>query len=61
MIIMIDNYDSFTYNIVQYLNELGTEVKVFRNDEITISEIGDLSPERLVISPFDILKITWKF
>ena len=51
MIIMIDNYDSFTYNVGQYLNELGTEVKVFRNDEITISEIGDLSPEKLVISP----------
>ena len=51
MIVMIDNYDSFTYNIVQYLRELGTEVQVFRNDEIKISHIDDLSPDRLVISP----------
>ena len=48
---MIDNYDSFTYNIVQYLRELGSEVQVFRNDEIKISHIDDLSPDRLVISP----------
>ena len=48
---MIDNYDSFTYNIVQYLRELGSEVQVFRNDEIEISHIDDLSPDRLVISP----------
>ena len=51
MIVMIDNYDSFTYNIVQYLRELGSEVQVFRNDEIKISQIDDLSPDRLVISP----------
>ena len=51
MVVMIDNYDSFTYNIVQYLRELGSEVQVFRNDEIKISHIDDLSPDRLVISP----------
>ena len=51
MVVMIDNYDSFTYNIVQYLRELGSEVQVFRNDEIEISHIDDLSPDRLVISP----------
>ena len=51
MVVMIDNYDSFTYNVVQYLNELGSQVQVFRNDEIEISHINDLSPERLVISP----------
>ena len=51
MIVMIDNYDSFTYNIVQYLRELGAEVQVFRNDEVKISDIDDLSPDRLVISP----------
>ena len=51
MIVMIDNYDSFTYNIVQYLRELGAEVQVFRNDEVEISDIDDLSPDRLVISP----------
>lgn len=51
MLVMIDNYDSFTYNIVQYLGELGVEVKVFRNDEITIEQIEALQPEYLVISP----------
>ncbi|MFL2642413.1 MAG: anthranilate synthase component II [Dehalococcoidia bacterium] len=51
MIILIDNYDSFTYNLYQYMTELGAEVKVFRNDEIEISEIEKLSPEKLVISP----------
>lgn len=51
MILMIDNYDSFTYNIVQYLCELGAGVEVFRNDEITIDEIRRLSPEKIVISP----------
>ena len=51
MIVMIDNYDSFTYNIVQYLRELGAEVQVFLNDEIEVSHIDDLSPDRLVISP----------
>ncbi|WP_309044724.1 aminodeoxychorismate/anthranilate synthase component II [Marinobacter sediminicola] len=51
MLLMIDNYDSFTYNIVQYLAELGTDVQVYRNDEITIEEIEALNPERLVVSP----------
>jgi anthranilate synthase component 2 len=51
MLLMIDNYDSFTYNIVQYLGELGEEVQVFRNDKITIAEIEELAPERIVISP----------
>ncbi len=51
MIVMIDNYDSFTYNIVQYLGELGEEIQVFRNDEITIERISELSPDLLVISP----------
>ena len=50
-ILMIDNYDSFTWNIVQYLGELGAEVQVVRNDEITVDEIADLAPERIVISP----------
>lgn len=51
MLVMIDNYDSFTYNVVQYLSELGADVRVFRNDEVTIEEIEALQPERLVISP----------
>ncbi|MFO1388844.1 anthranilate synthase component II [Cellvibrio sp.] len=51
MILMIDNYDSFTYNLVQYLGELGADVKVVRNDEITIEEIAALAPEKIVISP----------
>lgn len=51
MILMIDNYDSFTYNIVQYLLELGAEVEVRRNDEITIAEIETMAPEKIVISP----------
>ena len=51
MILMIDNYDSFTYNIVQYLLELGAEVEVRRNDEITIAEIEIMAPEKIVISP----------
>jgi anthranilate synthase/aminodeoxychorismate synthase-like glutamine amidotransferase len=51
MILMIDNYDSFTYNLVQYLGELGAEIRVFRNDKITIPEIKKLNPERIVISP----------
>ena len=51
MLLMIDNYDSFTYNVVQYLGELGAEVAVHRNDEITLEEIGELRPERIVISP----------
>ena len=51
MILMIDNYVSFTYNVVQYLAELNADVKVFRNDEITIAEIEKLAPEKIVISP----------
>ena len=51
MLLMIDNYDSFTYNLVQYLGELGAEVKVFRNDEIGLDEIGALAPSHIVISP----------
>jgi anthranilate synthase component 2 len=51
MLLMIDNYDSFTYNLVQYLRELGEEVVVYRNDKITLAEIGKLQPERLVVSP----------
>lgn len=51
MLLMIDNYDSFTYNVVQYLAELGADVQVYRNDEITLEEIEALRPERLVISP----------
>ena len=50
-ILMIDNYDSFTYNIVQYLGELGAEVEVFRNDEITVDDIAARAPDRLVVSP----------
>jgi anthranilate synthase component II len=51
MLLMIDNYDSFTYNVVQYLAELGQEVEVYRNDEIDIEEIRQKKPERIVISP----------
>ncbi|AXK40050.1 aminodeoxychorismate/anthranilate synthase component II [Crenobacter cavernae] len=51
MLLMIDNYDSFTYNLVQYFAELGQEVKVFRNDEITLDEIAALKPNYLVVSP----------
>ena len=48
-VLMLDNYDSFTYNIVQYLGELGCEVRVFRNDEITLAGIEEQRPERLVV------------
>ena len=51
MLLMIDNYDSFTYNLVQYLGELGAEVQTYRNDRITPEEIERLAPERIVISP----------
>ncbi len=51
MLVMIDNYDSFTYNLVQYLGELGEEVRTFRNDEITIEEIEALKPDRIMLSP----------
>ena len=51
MLLMIDNYDSFTYNIVQYLGELGEDVEVYRNDEITLAEIAAKKPAKIVISP----------
>ncbi len=51
MLLMIDNYDSFTFNLVQYFGELGEDVRVFRNDKITLAEIEALGPERIVISP----------
>jgi anthranilate synthase/aminodeoxychorismate synthase-like glutamine amidotransferase len=51
MLLMIDNYDSFTYNLVQYLGELGQEVIVYRNDQISLDEIGKLAPDHIVISP----------
>ena len=51
MLVMIDNYDSFTYNLVQYLGELGEEVKTFRNDQITLDEIAALQPDRIMLSP----------
>ena len=51
MLLVIDNYDSFTYNLVQYFGELGAEMKIFRNDKITIDEIRDLAPERICVSP----------
>ena len=51
MLLMIDNYDSFTYNLVQYLGELGADVRVYRNDAITLDQIAALAPEQIVISP----------
>lgn len=51
MLLMIDNYDSFTYNLVQYFSELGEEVIVYRNDEVTLDKISQLKPDRIVISP----------
>ncbi|MEW6163503.1 MAG: aminodeoxychorismate/anthranilate synthase component II [Pseudomonadota bacterium] len=51
MLLMIDNYDSFTYNLVQYFGELGEDVRVFRNDAITVKEIAAMQPDRLVVSP----------
>ncbi len=51
MVFVLDNYDSFTYNLVQYLGELGAEVEVRRNDQVSVGEIEDLHPERIVISP----------
>ena len=55
MLLMIDNYDSFTFNLVQYFGELGEEVRVFRNDEITLEGIAALKPDRLVLSPGPVL------
>ena len=51
MLLMIDNYDSFTYNLVQYFGELDQEVSVYRNDQITLEQIRELEPEHIVISP----------
>ena len=51
MLLMIDNYDSFTYNLVQYLGELGADVKVVRNDQVTVEEVQAMRPDRIVISP----------
>ncbi len=51
MLLMIDNYDSFTYNVVQYLGELGADVKVVRNDELSVADVEALKPERIVVSP----------
>ena len=52
MLLVIDNYDSFTYNLVQYLGELGAEMKIFRNDEVTVNQIeNELRPEKILISP----------
>jgi anthranilate synthase component 2 len=51
MLLMIDNYDSFTYNLVQYLGELGVDVRVYRNDEISVQQIEELQPDHMVISP----------
>jgi len=51
MILVVDNYDSFTYNLVQYLGELGAEIEVRRNDQTTLEEVGRMAPERIVISP----------
>ena len=51
MLLMLDNYDSFTYNLVQYFAELGQDVKVFRNDKISVTEIDEMKPDYIVISP----------
>jgi anthranilate synthase component 2 len=51
MLLMIDNYDSFTYNLVQYLGELGVEVRVVRNDEVGVADIGEMRPDHIVVSP----------
>jgi anthranilate synthase component 2 len=51
MLLMIDNYDSFTYNIVQYFGELGEDVRTVRNDEVTLDQIADMNPDRICISP----------
>ncbi len=51
MLLLIDNYDSFTYNLFQYLSELGAEVRVARNDKITVEQIDEMAPERIIISP----------
>lgn len=64
MILMIDNYDSFTFNLVQFLGELGQELVVKRNDEVTISDIENMKPDFLMISPYHVvlmkLGLVWK-
>ena len=66
MILMIDNYDSFTYNIVQYCLELGADLKVIRNDELSLDEIIALNPSKIIISPGPgefaevLVRITWE-
>ena len=61
MLLMIDNYDSFTYNIVQYFGELGQDVRVYRNDAISLAEIARLAPDYLVISPGPFTVTKWTF
>jgi len=51
MVFVLDNYDSFTYNLVQYLGELGAEVEVRRNDQVTVAEVDAMRPERILVSP----------
>jgi anthranilate synthase/aminodeoxychorismate synthase-like glutamine amidotransferase len=51
MVLVIDNYDSFTYNLVQYLGELGADLRIYRNDKITLDEIDEMAPERILLSP----------
>ncbi|GMV93911.1 MAG: glutamine amidotransferase [Candidatus Hydrogenedentota bacterium] len=51
MIVLIDNYDSFTYNLVQYFGEMESDIRVFRNDEITVNQVRDLNPDRIIVSP----------
>ncbi len=51
MVLVIDNYDSFTYNLVQYLGELGAEIRVHRNDQVTVDEVAAMRPARIVVSP----------
>ena len=51
MLLMIDNYDSFTYNLVQFLGELGADIKVFRNDQVTVEKVKSMAPDQIVISP----------
>jgi len=51
MLLMIDNYDSFTYNLVQYFGELGVDIRVYRNDDITLDQISDMAPDQIVLSP----------
>ena len=56
MLVLIDNYDSFTYNLVQYFGELGADIRVFRNDQVTMNQLVALNPSHLVISPETVKK-----